>query len=797
MQPILFDYAERKFTTNGIGRLDCIECTVTEERNGVYELEMVMPITAEHYNEIIVGESVILARHDDTGDMQPFDVYEKSAPIDGKVTFRAHHISYRLSDIVVMPYEAGTCADALQQIQTQSANANPFTFWTDKAVSGNFVNKHPSLARGMLAGNEGSILDVFGTGEYEFDKFTVKLHLHRGTDSGVEIRYGKNLTDIKHDVSAGETYNAIVPFYLSNDGELVTLPEKMLVYEGATIRTTYLTDHDLVIIRTENNEPIEVSYRMIDAVPMDLSQDFSDGAPTVEELRNAAIAKFESSGAWEPKENIDVNFVQLWQTDQFKEFAPLQRVRLCDTVSVFYDALGVNAVKKKVIKTVYNVLLERYDSIELGELSTSIAQVIAGPIEEQLANTPTISMMDQALDTATQLIRGGLGGYVVMNANADGKPEEILIMDKPDVNEAVQVIRMNKNGIAFSSTGYNGPFLSAWTIDGAFVADFITAGTLNANVIRAGVIADVLGNTNWNLETGVLTMTKGSITLGGGNFSVNDSGYMKAISGLIAGWQIENNKLYSKSGTGSTYYEMSISPGEIVNNSHENSIGSLHDLTVSVKHGEIWMQRDSTMLSSTGPAYDGSNNPVTAVGVYKPYTMFMNRGGNIGMWYGGGSGTSPYGAYFMFGQSVKVNAAFTVTGSKSREAATEDYADRLFYCYEMASPMFGDVGEGVIGEDGLAYITIDPIFSEAVTLTQYQVFLQPYGEGDLHIDTRAPSYFVVKGTPGLSFGWELKAKQKGYEQTRLEQMREFGPEVVPYEEEAVRHLKEIKSSRGL
>lgn len=797
MQPILFDYAERKFTTNGIGRLNCIECTVTEERNGVYELEMVMPITAEHYNEIEVGESVILARHDDTGDMQPFDVYEKSAPIDGKVTFRAHHISYRLSDIVVMPYEAGTCADALQQIPNQSANANPFTFWTDKAVSGNFVNEKPSLARGMLAGNEGSILDVFGTGEYEFDKFTVKLHLHRGTDSGVEIRYGKNLTDIKHDVSTGETYNAIVPFYLSNDGELVTLPEKMLVYEGATIRTTYLTDHDLVIIRTENNEPIEVSYRMIDAVPMDLSQDFSDGAPTVEELRNAAIAKFENSGAWEPKENIDVNFVQLWQTDQFKEFAPLQRVRLCDTVSVFYDALGVNAVKKKVIKTVYNVLLERYDSIELGELSTSIAQVIAGPIEEQLANTPTISMMDQAIDTATQLIRGGLGGYVVMNANADGKPEEILIMDKPDVNEAVQVIRMNKNGIAFSSTGYNGPFLSAWTIDGAFVADFITAGTLNANVIRAGVIADVLGNTNWNLETGTLTMTKGSITLGGGNFSVNDSGYMEAISGLIAGWQIENNQLYSRSGTGSTYYEMSISPGEIINNSHENSIGSLHDLTVSLKHGEIWMQRDSTMLSSTGPAYDGSNNPVTAVGVYKPYTMFMNRGGNIGMWYGGGSGTSPYGAYFMFGQSVKVNAAFTVTGSKSREAATEDYADRLFYCYEMASPMFGDVGEGVIGEDGLAYITIDPIFSEAVTLTQYQVFLQPYGEGDLHIDTREPSYFVVKGTPWLSFGWELKAKQKGYEQTRLEQMREFGPEVVPYEEEAVRHLEEIKSSRGL
>ena len=108
-----------------------------------------------------------------------------------------------------------------------------------------------------------------------------------------------------------------------------------------------------------------------------------------------------------------------------------------------------------------------------------------------------------------------------------------------------------------------------------------------------------------------------------------------------------------------------------------------------------------------------------------------------------------------------------------------------------------DLGEGVVGEDGLVYITIDPILSEAVTLTQYQVFLQPYGEGSLHIEERTPSYFIVKGTPGLAFGWELKARQKGYEQTRLEQAREFGPAVPAFEDEAVWHMNDIKSSRGL
>ena len=188
------------------------------------------------------------------------------------------------------------------------------------------------------------------------------------------------------------------------------------------------------------------------------------------------------------KETIKVDFVQLWQTEEYKDYAPLQRVKLCDTVQVIYDALGVN-VSKKVIKVVWDPLQERYTSMELGDASVTLADVLIQIANEQLTDIPTTSMMGDAIRNATNLITGGTGGYIVMKYNTDGKPEELLALDNEDINQALNVIRINKNGIGFSSTGYNGPYRTAWTIDGNFVADFITTGTMSANRIKGGVLS--------------------------------------------------------------------------------------------------------------------------------------------------------------------------------------------------------------------------------------------------------------------------------------------------------------------
>lgn len=553
MIPILYDYAEKRFTTNGVGRLsDCISCTVTEERNGIYECEFKYPITGEHYSEIKEG-MVIGVTHDESGDIQPFDIYAHQAPIDGVVTFNAHHVSYRLSNVVVMPFTASTPTAAFAGIESNSANNNPFIFWTDKTGSGEFKVEKPDYIRAVLGGKQGSVLDVFGGGDYEWDRFTVKLYAHRGSNTQVQIRYGKNLSDITEKTDTSDTYNAIVPFWASNDGALVTLPEKVIVYSGATLYETNLTTHNQVIIRDHLGNPITVTYQQINAVPLDMSSDFQE-QPTENELRTAAISKFNASQAWLPQQNIDVDFVQLWQTEEYKNFAPLQRVKLCDTVSVFYDALGVNAVDMRVVKTVWNVLLDRYDSIELGQLSSTLAQTISGPIESQIKDTVTKSMLAEAVQHATDLIRGGLGGYIVMKPNAQGQPEELLIMDTPDINTAVNVWRWNLGGLGHSHSGYDGPFDDvALTQDGQINANMITTGRLNANYIQGGTLS--LGgynNTNGTLaiknssgstigtwdNTGI-TAQNATIT---GNVTTQTSGYYTSMSsGMITAGKISGN----------------------------------------------------------------------------------------------------------------------------------------------------------------------------------------------------------------------------------------------------------------
>lgn len=473
MIPILFRPTDTVFTTNGLGRLSsAIACRVEEERNGAYELELEYPVTGAHFGEIGNG-SIIVARHSDRLDVQPFRVYRITRPIDGRVTVYARHLSYDLNKIVVAPFSASSVADLFRDLPNHCINACPFTFETDKAVSADFVVTTPSSVRSILGGSEGSVLDVYGTGEYEFDGYNVKLWLHRGTDNGVTIRYGKNLSDIEQDTNSEDVYNGVAPYWkgTNEDGsdDVVTLTEGAVFVDGVT--------EELI-------------------APLDLTDDFEE-KPTEADLRAAAVEYLANNAQLVPTENINVSFVQLWQTNEYKDYAPLQRVGLCDTVTVIYTQLGISA-KAEVIRTRYNVLLGRYDSIEIGEPRATLADTIIDTERAVKDVTSGVqSMIGAAVATATELIAGGLGGHVVINRNANGEPNEILIMDTDSISTAVNVLRLNMNGIGFSSSGYNGPFTTAWTIDSRFYADFITAGTLRAIMIQGPT-----ASTFWDLTSG-------------------------------------------------------------------------------------------------------------------------------------------------------------------------------------------------------------------------------------------------------------------------------------------------------
>lgn len=492
MKPILFAPDAAEFNNNGLGVLaDSPRCKVTEERNGPYELEMDYPVDGQHFSEI-THSAIIYAVPADGKGPQPFRIYDITKPLDGLCTIYAEHISYQLAHIPVTPF--GRCtsvASALQGLKNNAAETCPFTFWTDKTSTGSFEMKEPASIREMLGGTRGSILDTFGGGEYEWDGYTVKLYQHRGHDKGVTIRYGRNLTDLKQDEAIDSTVTGIYPFWSdSNSGTLVTLPEKVL--------------------HSENSD----NFPYVRTVVVDASSEFQE-APTETQLRDFGTRHITDNGIGVPKVSIDVSFAPLWQTEEYRNIANLERINLCDTVTVVFEKLGVSATAK-VVKTVYDVLNERYDTIELGDARTNLGKAVSDDISSNVAALqqaiPSKSVIEGIVEAQTALITGGLGGYVKFVYNADGEPQELLFMDTDDIQTAVNVIRINKNGIGFSNDGYDPTkFVSAWTIDGQFSADFIATGHLLANFIQGGTLS--LGGTdNGN---GVIQVYDGSNALVG------------------------------------------------------------------------------------------------------------------------------------------------------------------------------------------------------------------------------------------------------------------------------------------
>ena len=463
MIPILFSKNATTFTKNGQGALvDAISCTVTEERNGMYELQLTYPQSGIHFADIEI-QSIICAIPHDGGNLQPFRVYRITKPMNGKVDIYAQHISYQLSSIPCMPFGAISIVDCFAKFIEYAAEACPFTFWTDKSTVAIYTQETPASIRERLGGVQGSVLDTYG-GEFEFDNYTVKLWNHRGADRGVTLRYGKNIVDIKQEENISTTYTGICPFWRGGeDNTVVTLPEKVVESEYA------------------DNFP----YRLTKVV--DMTQYFMD-EPTVAQLRARAEQYVEANAVGVPAVSIDVNFVALWQTEEYKDVSVLQRVYLCDTVTVIFEKLGVNA-KAKVIKTVYDVIKERYSSISLGSYSRSLADTIADMQNEVVEQQASLSTrLSRAIQSATDQITGQNGGYIVTRYDGNDNPYEILIMDTPDINTAQKVWRWNNAGLGFSSTGYNGPYGTAITQDGKIVADFITAGTMSANRISGGTL---------------------------------------------------------------------------------------------------------------------------------------------------------------------------------------------------------------------------------------------------------------------------------------------------------------------
>lgn len=343
MIPILYESGEQTFSTMGLGAMnDCLSCKVTEERNGEYELEMTYPVTGVRFGDLELG-NLILAKGNYTDQEQPFRIYKITKPLNGIVTVNARHISYDLSGYPLASTSTAKTGitNTLTYINANSkVTPNPFTIATDISSSvGTFTARPIRSIRQWLGGVEGSLLDIWG-GEWHWDRFTETLCSARGANRGVQIMYGKNLTALTQEESSEKLYSGVIAYFLDDGGTYVEGTEQST---GATLT------------------PKRV-------LTLDATDQFQS-TPSAAQLNTYAASYITNNGLGTPSINLELDFVQL---DEVTD-----RVDLCDTVTVYYERFGISA-QAKCIRTVWDVLLDRYDSVTIGDAKTTLADTISG-----------------------------------------------------------------------------------------------------------------------------------------------------------------------------------------------------------------------------------------------------------------------------------------------------------------------------------------------------------------------------------------------------------------------------------
>lgn len=489
MKPILYDADRTSFPAgddNGLGVLaDAMSCKVTQELNGQYELELHYPVGGIHYGEVAL-RSILRATVGPDGKPQPFRVYRIVPGMNGTAAIYARHIAYDLGGYVVSPFTAADAPSAVAAIKSHAMPTSfPFALTTDKTTVATMAVTVPSSAWGLLGGQQGSLLDVYG-GEYEFDEWAVRLLTRRGADRGVSVRYGKNLTDLTQDASCANCYTGAVPYWRGNDVTVTAAP----VYAEGDFGYTRL-------------------------MPLDLSSSFEQ-QPTQEQLQAAAASYIKQNHIGVPAVSWDVKLALLAQSSGYEDVAFLEQIYLGDTVGVYFHRLGVDA-KARVNKIVWDCLLDRYDSVALGSVKANIAATIAGQ-QKEIDAKPSVSLVEQISSSLAAALLGANGGSVrLLDTNGDGEPDELYIADDPDPTKAKKVWRFNYEGWAASSTGYNGPYAMGATIAGGIQAWMITAAHL-----VAGTISSEQGNFLINLDGGTIDTSATGATYKNSDYSQAD-----------------------------------------------------------------------------------------------------------------------------------------------------------------------------------------------------------------------------------------------------------------------------------
>lgn len=350
---------------------DCLECLVTEEENGVFELELTYSISSNNFNDI-QNNKVIKAKASDELGEQLFRIYYVSNEIDGKIYVKAQHITYDLMDNFVenVTCTKSTCEQSFQAMLSKCQYAHNFKGYSDIEHTATYNLSRVNALEAIL-GTRGSLLDTYGNGaKLKRDNYNIYLNKTRGNNNGVTIAYSKNITGYKREIDETDLVTCIYPFAKVQkelgENENTTTVEEIIVLPERFVNSKYI-----------NNYPH----------PKILAVDYSEKEiKDIASLRTQANKYFSETQKDIPNVNYKVEFIYLHQTAEYEDnnLKALELVGMGDTVTVIDERIGMN-VEANVIKTVFNVLTDRYESIELGRFKGSINDII-GDIENNVDN---------------------------------------------------------------------------------------------------------------------------------------------------------------------------------------------------------------------------------------------------------------------------------------------------------------------------------------------------------------------------------------------------------------------------
>lgn len=731
-------YPEEKdsgFDENGgFGPLnDAVSCTITEEVNGTFELQMEYPISGRR-TSFLENNRIITARvnpYDNS--VQPFRIYSISKGTASTISVSAAHISYDMTYDLVAPFTAKNSQEAMTKLKANILNpSHDYKFISNFNGEGQLKITEPTPLRSVLGGSDDSILGVYG-GEYTYNGLEVTLSEKRGSDNGVTIRYGKNLMTYKEDEIYSSFYTHIYPYWYDSESEtLVTLTEKALAIPNAG------------------------KSHFQRWLPVDLSSEFQE-RPLAAELRAQANKYLEDNpGIGTPEVNTDITFVQLEKFEEYRYLQGVEAVHLGDTVTVIFPRIN-RTTKAEVTKTVYDVLNDRYSDVSIGTIHDKFTDTV---VRQGNDVSKARTYIRDATKSATDWITNGRG-YMVAVKDEEGSWMEICSLDKKNIDEAKNIWRWNNGGFGFSADGYDGPYTTAITQDGQMVADFVKAGHMSCNRLRGGTLT--LGGGEDNVY--------GSIEVYSDTVSYGIDKPESLIARLdVMGLYLDSREYNADKGVW----------GSLGRGTFNGNVLAFYS-TYSPPQSKIYVSSESRALFITavqeltiGPSYSGDPSVGFALSLSFPAS--------------GANGD----AHLEINGDVLATAF--KSDEIVEMASTENYQIRETYSNVSTVSLLSDIGEAYTDDTGYCYVALNDIFTEAAnTNVEYQVFLQKEGPGDLWVSEKSSLYFIVQGTENLKFSWEIKARIAGHEYDSLELCEKPDTtESIPYEYEYEEEIKQLQ-----